>query len=151
MAALAIAPLGYDDIATYTRIELAAFEAHPRTSMSWPRGYTDDLYAYADAKHEDAFQDESNWYYKVVDWKTSEIVGVAKWTFVLDPSEGKAQAAAASPDPGPPENWPTDGNWALSRYWKQNFAELEREFLAGKRYIGMSRFSTDPNRPPYLM
>ena len=54
---ITIAPLLESDVPEFVRVELAAFKSHPRIPMLWPRGYTDDLYAYMEAGKRDSLND----------------------------------------------------------------------------------------------
>ncbi|KAK3065652.1 hypothetical protein LTR53_018182, partial [Teratosphaeriaceae sp. CCFEE 6253] len=55
--ATVVCPLKETDIPQFVRLELEAFRPHPRIPMLWPRGYTDDLYAFYEARKSKSFHD----------------------------------------------------------------------------------------------
>lgn len=133
--AISITPLEREDIPSFVRIELAAFRPHPRIPMLWPRGYTNDLYAYYEANKNESFDDPECRFMKAVDDATGEIVAVSEWSFSLDVEKQK-EKKPADPNGTPPENWPIDGNWELKRFFRLNTEKWRREWLDGEPFIG---------------
>lgn len=132
--AITTAPLEYDDVPTFVRTELAAFKDHPRTPMSWRLGYTDEVYAFSEARLRESFEDPNTQLFKALDGETGQIIAVSKWTFALQPEKNKKIGVPAE-DEEPPADIPAGFNWPLRCFWKRNFAMLEKEFLEGKPYI----------------
>ena len=130
---LVIQPLEECDIPIAVRIELEAFRSHPRTPMMWPRGYTDDLYTYCEYHKLKSFHDPNSRLVKAVDQK-GRIIAVSEWTLRLDPS---TEEPIPDPDEQRPNNWPLDGNWEMSQFFKLEWARWKRQALAGIPYIGV--------------
>lgn len=131
-----ISPLTRDEIPTFVKIELAAFQNHPRIPMLWPRGYTADLYAYYEANKNESFDDSESRFVKAVDDATGDIVAVSQWTFSQNLGKQR-ERKPTNPDEQPPENWPIEGNWELKRFFKLNTEKWEKAWLEGEPYIGM--------------
>jgi hypothetical protein len=138
---LTVLPLEQDEIPRYVRIELEAFRSHPRIPMMWPRGYTDDLYAFYEASKTKSFEDPECRFMKAVDKQTGDIVAVSEWTFALDPVKN-AGAEPVDPNGLAPDNWPVAGNWGIRRFFTLNLEKWRKIHLAGKPYIRMSLFSS---------
>ena len=132
--ALTVSPLREDEITEYVRIELEAFRSHPRIPMLWPRGYTEDLYAYYEANKKDSFEDPECRIMKAVDNETGKIVAVSEWVFALDVA-AQMKKDAVDPNGTPPANWPIGGNWEMKRFFNLNLEKWTNEYLIGKRYI----------------
>jgi hypothetical protein len=112
--------------------------------MSWPRGYTDDLYAYYDKRKLQSFHDPNTRMLKAIDSDNGgEIIAVAEYTFALDP-EKTAAKELGDPNEKPPADWPQDGNWELRRFFKLEWEKWRRGILAGKPYIRKTRFISTP-------
>lgn len=135
-----IMPLAGADIPTYVRVELEAFRSHPRISMLWPNGYTDDLYAYYEAGKTKSFHEPDTRFIKAVDDTMGEILGVSEVTFALDLAKNAARSPPST-DEQPPANWPAGGNWELKRYFKINTFHLLADSFTGKPYIRMFKAS----------
>ncbi|KAK5169673.1 uncharacterized protein LTR77_005651 [Saxophila tyrrhenica] len=138
-----ISPLQRSDIPLFVRIELEAFRSHPRIPMLWPRGYTDDLYAYYESNKNRTFDDPECQFLKAVDDETGKMVAVSEWTFSLD-TKKQAENEAVDPNGAPPANWPIDGNWELKRFFSVNSEKWNREWLKGQPYIELNFLVTDP-------
>ncbi|TKA49673.1 hypothetical protein B0A54_00341 [Friedmanniomyces endolithicus] len=135
-----ISPLQETDIPAYARLELEAFRTHPRINMLWPRGYTDDLYAYYEERKLKSFHDKDCHIMKAVDDQTSEIMGVSEWDFHLDP-EATVRSQRTDPNEQPPANWPRSGNWEIRKFfvleWEKRFGFREvRTLKADMRQFG---------------
>ncbi|KAF2771517.1 acyl-CoA N-acyltransferase [Teratosphaeria nubilosa] len=126
--AMKMQPLQAADIPAYVQVELEAFRTHPRMPMLYPRGYTPDL----DAR-----------IFKVVDERTGKIVACSEWTFALDPKK-TAESIAIDPDEQAPPNYPEGGNWAITRFYKNEWEKWRRETLAGKAYITLDILVVHP-------
>lgn len=135
--AVSIRPLEEADIPTFVRVELEAFRPHPRIPMLWPKGYTDDLYAFYESRKTVIFRDKECRFMKAVEDKTDEIVAVSEWTFALD-AQANAKEQPIDYDEAPPANWPEGGNWELRRFFKIEWEKWRRENLAAKPYIRWS-------------
>jgi hypothetical protein len=135
--AFTIVPLEREDIPSFVRVELEAFRSHPRIKMLWPRGYTDDLYAYYEANKSKAFDDPQCRFMKAVDNATGELVAVSQWTFSLDTKYQTSQEPI-DPNKAPPGNWPIDGNWEMKRFFDINSEKWTNEYLTGRPYISMA-------------
>ncbi|TKA70600.1 hypothetical protein B0A55_06704 [Friedmanniomyces simplex] len=129
-----ICPLQEADIPEFVRLELEAFRPHPRIRMLWPRGFTDDLYAYYEGGKTKSFQDQNCRLMKAVDEPTGEIMGVSEWDFQLDPS-ANAESQPSDPNERPPANWPVGGNWEMRKFFKVEWENWTRATFAGKPYI----------------
>ncbi|KAK4547685.1 hypothetical protein LTR36_000642 [Oleoguttula mirabilis] len=140
---ITIQPLEEADIPTFVRIELEAFRPHPRIPMLWPRGYTDDLYAFYEDHKNESYNDSEQRLVKAVDDETGEIVAASEWTFVLD-AEMEAKKVPSDPNEQPPPNWPKDGNWGLRTFFRIAWEEWRRKVFAGKPYIELNILVTNP-------
>lgn len=134
--AITVKPLDEADIPAFVRVELEAFRPHPRIPMLWPRGYTDDLYAFYEDRKTTSYHDPAQRLVKAVDDETGDIVAASEWTFVLD-AEAEAKKEPSDPNEQPPPNWPEGGNWDLRTFFKLEWEKWRREMFAGKPYIGM--------------
>jgi ribosomal protein S18 acetylase RimI-like enzyme len=131
-----ISPATSQDIPAIIRVELEAFRSHPRTPMMWRDGYTDDVYAFMEAKKREKLSDPDGRVLKAVDAATGQIVGASDFRFALDPARN-AQRRPISPDAPPPRDWPRGGHWELRRFFDGNSEELERRSFAGLPYMGI--------------
>ncbi|KAK0334469.1 hypothetical protein LTR91_007241 [Friedmanniomyces endolithicus] len=138
-----ICPLQETDIPAYARLELEAFRTHPRINMLWPRGYTDDLYAYYEERKSKSFHDKDCHIMKAVDDQTGEILGVSEWDFHLDP-DATAKSQPTDPNEQPPANWPRSGNWEIRRFFVLEWEQWTRETFAGKPYIELHLLVVHP-------
>ncbi|WPH02848.1 Hypothetical protein R9X50_00571600 [Acrodontium crateriforme] len=141
--AVTIKPLEENEISTFVRIELEAFRPHPRTAMMWPRGYTDDLYAFYEANKLKSFHDPTAHFMKAMDDQTGQVAAVSEWTFALDPVVN-ANKPRTDPNGQPPANWPVAGNWALRRFFKIEFEKFLHDVLGGKPYILLDILCVEP-------
>lgn len=132
--AITLSPLQRHEIPAFVRLELEAFRSHPRIPMLWPRGYTDDLYAYNEADKEKSFDDPGCRFMKAVDEATGDLVSVSEWTFSMD-SVNKSEPTPTDPNAKPPANWPIDGNWELRRFFTLNLEKWTDRYLSGQPYI----------------
>ena len=105
--------------------------------MLWPRGYTQDLYAYYESNKTKGFHDAENRYVKAIDSNSGQIVAVSEWTFALDVGK-QANKDAVDPYGQPPDNWPINGNWELRRFFERNTEKWVEQHLSGKPYISRS-------------
>lgn len=131
---ITLSPLERDDIPTFIRIELDAFRSHPRIPMLWPRGYTDDLYAYYEANKNESFDDPECQFMKATDDDTGKIVAVSEWSFCLDVTK-QAEKEAVDQNGQQPANWPIDGNWKLKHFFRLNSEKWTNEYLKAQPYI----------------
>lgn len=134
-----LSPMVEADMPSYVNVMKDAFAPHPRNPMMWPRGYTEDWYAYQIASMVDDLSDPNARSIKAVDTETNQIIAGAEWTFCLDPT---ALERPIKPDNGPPANWPVDGNWRMKYFFKVQWETWQREHLMGQRYL--STLSADP-------
>ena len=132
---ITVAPLTEADLPTFVQIELEAFRSHPRFPMLWPRGYTDDLYAYYLANKRASFDNQACHLFKAVDELTGNIIACSEWTYVLDPVAQARDRIPVDPNGPPPANFPHDGNWAIKRFFDLNLEKWERRYLTGKAHI----------------
>ncbi|KAK5128304.1 hypothetical protein LTR85_002971 [Meristemomyces frigidus] len=142
--AVSIKPLNEADIPAFVRIELEAFRPHPRIPMLWPRGYTDDLYAYYEDSKAKSYHDPEQRMMKAISDEAGQIVAASEWTFILD-AEAEAQREPSDPNEQPPANWPEGGNWGLRTFFKLAWEKWRREKFAGKPYIELNILVTDPH------
>ena len=133
---IALLPLEQADVPAYARLELKAFRSHPRIRMLWPRGYTDDLYAFYESNKNESLQDPECRMMKAVDNETGRIVAVSEWVFALD-VEAQLKKDPVDPNATPPDNWPIDGNWPLRHFFTLNLEKWTKQYLKGKPYISM--------------
>lgn len=141
-----LSPLERADIPAFVRLELEAFRSHPRIPMLWPRGYTDDLYAYYEASKNESYNDPQCQFMKATDDDTEKMVAVSEWTFCLDVAK-QAEKEAVDPNSQPPANWPIDGNWKLKHFFSLNSEKWTNEYLRGQPYISKvcQHYTTDRN------
>lgn len=99
----------------------------------WPRGYTDDLYAFYESEKRESLNDPDCRLIKAVDEATGRMVAVSEWSFALDLN--KQSHEPPSLDALPPHNWPAGGNWALRRFFTLNLEKWKQQYLSGKPYI----------------
>jgi len=133
---ITVEPMDEADVQTFVRIELEAFRSHLRMPMMWPRGYTDDLYAFYDDRKMESYNDSKQCLIKAVDNETGKIIGASEWTFAVDPTaDGKKPHV--DPNEQPPPNWPKEGNWPLRLFFKIEWEKWRREALDERPYIGI--------------
>jgi hypothetical protein len=134
---ITISPLTENDIPEFVRVELEAFRSHPRIPMLWPRGYTEDLYAYMESGKRDSLRDPECQIIKAVDDETGKIVAVSEWMFCLD-VEKQLTKEPVDPNGRPPANWPEGGNWEMKRFYNLNLEKWTNAYLTGKPYMSVS-------------
>lgn len=135
-----VKPTSEADIPTAVRLQLDAFEHHPRTPIAWPNGYTPDLYEYYESVRRREINEDTCRFMKAVNSETGQLVGISEWTFQLqrDLAAEAAAAARTATDP-PPANWPAGGNWEMRRWYKINLQKLIRNSFGDRPYICGSR------------
>ena len=138
---ITISPLLETDIPEFVRVELEAFRSHPRIPMLWPRGYTEDLYAYMESNKKSSLHDPECQIIKAVDDSTGKIMAISEWMSCLD-IEKQLQKEPVDPNGSPPANWPKGGNWEMKRFYNLNLEEWTNEYLTGKPYMSTL---PDPN------
>ena len=131
---ITLSPLERDEIPAFVRLELEAFKSHPRTAMMWPRGYTEDLYAFREANKSEGFDDPDCQFIKAVDDTTGNMIAVSEWVFSLDTTK-QLEKKPMDPNADPPANFPVDGNWPLRRFFALNLEKWTKEYLTGEPYI----------------
>ena len=104
--------------------------------MLWPRGNTDDLYAYYERCNRDSFHEPNERFLKVVDGETGTMLAGSQWAFNLD-VEAEAKKEIIGLDEPPPADWPIDGNWSIRRSSKIEWATWKRLVFAGIPYLGI--------------
>lgn len=130
-----VVPLVEADVPTFVRLELDAFESHPRTPIAWPRGYTDDLYAYSDRAKAESFRDSNCPMVKAVDMSSGRMLGAAEWTLFLNPA-ARAEETPTDLSAAPPSDWPREGNWPLRQWFKLEWQRWRRDAFKDQAYIG---------------
>ncbi|KAH9840367.1 acetyltransferase [Teratosphaeria destructans] len=143
-----IQPLQETAIPASVDVELEAFRSHPRMPMLYPRGYTPDLYAFYTRQKTQKFHDSDVRVFKVVDPKTGKMVACSEWNFALDPKKA-SESIVIDPDEPPPPNYPEGGNWAITRFSKNEWEKWRHITLTGKPYISLSHsLRTSPRSRP---
>jgi hypothetical protein len=102
--------------------------------MLWPRGYTEDLYAYMESGKRDSLRDPECQIIKAVDNDTGNIVAASEWMFCLDVGK-HLKKEPVDPDGMQPANWPEGGNWEMKRFYNVNLDKWTNGYLTGRPYM----------------
>lgn len=131
-----IEPVTKADLPATHNVLMRAFQGHPRMPMMWPRGHTEDLYAFKFSRDVEGLSDPTCAMFKAVDTSNGQIVGAAEWA-VMDLEAVRAKQPT-NDDAQAPADWPMEGNWAMRRFYTINLEKLIKRHLPDQGYIGLS-------------